>query len=100
MLKESPLHPFVVERFRNAFGNPDREEGKDRQWSLRTIAAIAAVNVLINGNSEYPMVWVFDPHDANDGVVSLRIKEESQVAPLIILIQERVKAASEPRRNA
>ncbi|HVZ94737.1 MAG TPA: hypothetical protein VG797_09525 [Phycisphaerales bacterium] len=92
MSELSPLHPIVYEKFRLAFGDPHRAEGKDRHWGLRALNYIAAINVLVNGSSEHPVVWVFDPHDPKDGVSSCRIRSEAEIDPLIKRIEERVRS--------
>ena len=92
----SPLHPALYEKFKLAFGEPDRTEGKDWHWSLRPFAYIAAINVLANGSREHPVVWVFNPHDPKDGVSSTRITEEPQIDTLIRKIEDIVRHAGRP----
>ncbi len=89
----SPLHPIVHEKFRRAFGAPKRTEGKDHHWSLRSKANIAGINVLVNGSADEPVVWVFDPHDGDDGVLHQRIRDESDVDAMIKKIEDRLKNA-------
>jgi hypothetical protein len=90
---QSPLHPAVYEQFRVAFGAPHKVVGKNHQWSLRRLSYIAAVNVLVNGSTEHPVVWVFDPHSAGDGVSETPILREQDIAPLILIILEKVRSA-------
>jgi len=89
----SPLHVAINEKFRRAIGEPHRAVGKDRQWSLRTLAYIAAINVLVNGSVEHPVVWIFDPHDPEDGVCHTKIVHESDADDIIKRIEARVRNA-------
>jgi hypothetical protein len=89
----SPLHEAIKEKFAAAFGPPHNIMGKDSHWSLRSLRYIAAVNVLINGAPEQPVVWVFDPHDPRDGVTHIRIKSDTDIAEIIKAIEVRVKNA-------
>ena len=89
----SPLHPAVYEKFREAFGAPDKIVGKNHQWSLRRLSYLAAVNVLVNGSTEHPVVWVFDPHTAGNGVSETPILRVEDIAPLIVSIVDRVRSA-------
>lgn len=94
--KPIDLHSIVLQRFQGAFGEPHRVAGDERQWSLRSLAYIAAVNVLLVGNAERPVVWVFDPHDPTDGISSVTIQSEGQIASVIDSIEERVKLRGQP----
>jgi hypothetical protein len=99
MLERSPLHAAAFERFTRAFGPPDRTEDKDIYWSLRPFSYVAAINVLVNGSGDTPLVWVFDPHDPSDGVSSTRIHNESELEELVRKIEHRVKTAGRPLRE-
>jgi hypothetical protein len=88
----SPLHPVVYDKFGRAFGEPSRTVGKDRHWSLPPRCRVP-VNVLVNGTSEHPVVWVFDPHDPEDGVQSYTVGSASQVDGIIKAITARAEIA-------
>ena len=94
---QSPLHEFLHNRFKEAFGEPHRVVDGDEQWSLKPHAFAADIHVLVNGSGGHPLVWVFDPHDPNDGVSHTTISDQSQVAGLIQRIEDRVKYATRPR---
>ena len=91
-----PLHAKLLERFTEVFGPPHRKNDKDFHWGLKSHAHMAAINILVNGGSEAPVVWVFDPHDLADGVISTRITEESHIDEVIQQISERIRRAIRP----
>jgi len=93
MSASSPLRERVHEAFKKAFGAPDRVYGVDMHWSLRRFAYMAAVNVLVNGSSEEVVVWVFDPHDRNDGIQHQAVTTDAEIAPLVAMISDRVRLA-------
>jgi hypothetical protein len=90
----SPLHKFVHKRFREIFGDPDNALGRDDHWALKPSPYQASINVLVNGTSEAPAVWVFDPHVPNDGVLRKLIKSESEIEELVKHIQKRIEQAA------
>ena len=75
----SSLRDTVFERLRAAFGEPHRTVGVDRHWALRSLAYMAAINVLCNGRDEFPIVWVFNPHEPKDGVRHTIIRTEAEI---------------------
>jgi hypothetical protein len=89
----SPLHQAIKQKFAAAFGPPHNTLGKDSHWSLRSLRYIAAVNVLVNGSPELPVVWIFDPHDPRDGVSHIQIKSDTDIEAIIRAIEDRVKNA-------
>ncbi len=93
MADVSALREKVHQKFRQAFGTPDHDVGKDLHWSLRALNYIASINVLINGSSKEVRVWGFDPHDPSDGVSHAEIKSEAEAEKLIRMIEQRVKHA-------
>ena len=100
-LAMSDLHNLVVQKFQEAFGEPHRIAGDERQWSLRALAYISAVNVLVNGTPERPMVWVFDPHDPGNGIFNVAITTEAQIDQTIQMINTRVKQrGQQPTKSA
>lgn len=94
-----PLRARILDEFTKAFGPRTTREGNDAHWSLRAFQYVAAVNILVNGSSNHPVVWIFDPHDALDGIHSESMEHESQIAPLIAMIVEKVQAAGRPRKS-
>ena len=92
------LHAMVQESFRRAFGEPHRHIGPERHWSLRPFTYVAAINVLTSEAGELPLVWIFDPHDPSDGVRSITIHHESEIAGIVSGIENRVKHAGRPQR--
>jgi hypothetical protein len=93
--KESPLHRFAHARFREVFGPPDNSLGRDDHWALKPDRPHSlSINVLINGTTETPAVWVFDPHITNDGVIRKALKNEEDVEAVIKQILDRLKQAT------
>jgi hypothetical protein len=90
----SDLHRRILAAFTLAFGEPTRSMGKDMHWGLRTAPRLPHINVLVNGSSERPIVWVFDPHDHDDGVHHEAIMDDESIARLTAQIQRRVAEAS------
>ena len=88
---QSSLHTYVDARFTEAFGKPHNTMGHDDHWRLESASA-GPINILLNGTQEIPALWVFDARDAD--VFKSTITWESQVAGLIIQIQERVERAA------
>lgn len=93
----TPVRDFVFERLRAAFGEPHRIVGTDRHWALRPVEYAAAIHVLCNGKDDFPILWVFNPHDAKDGVRHTVIRETTEVDALVAGIQEEVRHAGRPR---
>jgi hypothetical protein len=87
------LRRLIHAAFTRAFGLPNRSMGKDMQWGLRPGPRLPAINVLVNGSSECPIIWIFDPHDHTDGVHHEGIYEEAAVPRIVELIQAKVKQA-------
>jgi hypothetical protein len=100
MSHESALHKYTHKRLREVFGEPDHSLGRDDHWALRPGPDKGTINLLVNGTLEAPAVWVFDPHDHNDGVMRTAVQDEAHVDDIIKQIQERVKRAALPRGNA
>jgi hypothetical protein len=97
----SALHNVVHKRFREVFGEPQSVLGREDHWSFKpTVPYSAAINVLVNGTAELPAIWVFDPHQPDDGVLRVAIKDEQMIEDIISKIQERIRRASrdEPKR--
>jgi hypothetical protein len=102
MSDASPLHPVVLREFTTAFGPPHRTLGKDMHWGLRPTPTLAAINILVNGSSDHPVLWLFDPHhhdplNPNDGVHNEVVRTEADITRLVALITQRVAAAGGAR---
>lgn len=67
--------------------------GKDRYWGFPP-STLAAVNVLVQGTGDHPVVWTFDPHDATNGVSSDHIHDVAEIDGIVGRIQERVRRAA------
>lgn len=87
------LRDAVFERLCAAFGEPQRVVNLDRHWALRSLAYIAAINVLCDGKDELPVVWVFNPHDPTNGVHHSVIRSEAEIDPVIADIERDVRHA-------
>ena len=92
-MSKSPLHAAVHVYFRTAFGEPHRVVKHDHQWALGDPAQLAPIHVLTNGTAEHPIVWVFDPHDENEGATHAVISEETQIEETIASIRDRLERA-------
>ena len=90
----SPLHAAVHKRFHEVFGQPSSVVDVDDHWSLTISAPSApAINVVVQGASQPPAVWVFDPYVPNDGVMSVAIDNEAVLEDTIQKIRDRLKQA-------
>jgi hypothetical protein len=87
----SSMHATIQRRLAMAFGTPHQSFGKDSLWGLRSASRIPAVNVLVNGSEDIPVIWVFDPHDHQDGVSHYSIRSEADLDPIIAKIEHRVR---------
>jgi hypothetical protein len=86
----SALHQYVHARFREVFGDPSNSAGQDEQWSLDPGPSRASIHVLVDGKAEQPTIWIFDPHDREDGVGNASIAHIQQVDDIIRQIQARM----------
>ena len=93
MPKSSELHQRILARFREVFGEPDNTLGRDDHWALKPDPHKLAINVLANGTAELPAIWVFDPHDHNDGVLRIGVKSHQDIEDFITLIRDRLERA-------
>jgi hypothetical protein len=97
---QSPLHAILLKSFTEAFGEPHKVAENERQWSLRALNYIAALNVLVSPGASHrdatPVVWIFDPHDPSNGISNTLVTREEDVAPLIEKIKARVRERSQP----
>ena len=91
----STLHAYAHARFHEVFGEPQTTLGKDDHWELKPSPDAVSINVLVDGSSHKPSIWVFDPYDRSDGVSSIAITSEQQVEETIKQIQERLRCAAE-----
>lgn len=90
----SPLHNRLHVRFHEVFGKPSNSLGRDDHWSLYPKPNRPSINVLVNGQPELPVVWVFDPHDHADGVMRVAVKDEDHLDEVIAQIQKRLQRAA------
>jgi hypothetical protein len=88
----SPLHALVYERLRASFGAPQRRvDGRSINWSLRGDDKSTSVNLLLSSDEEFPVVWVFDPHDPAKGVTANAVLDEATLDAVIADIRRRVR---------
>jgi hypothetical protein len=97
MSELSLMHGIAVEKFRRAFGEPTRIEGKDLCWGLRPFSYVAAINVVLNGGKDRPVVWIFNPHEPTDGIWSATIENDSEIDTIIKRIEDTVRTAGRPK---
>ena len=75
-------------------GPPHHVEGGGQQWTLESSRPHPSViHVLLNGTPSGPNVWIFDPADSINGVVTTSVMQERQVHELIDLILLRLNMA-------
>jgi hypothetical protein len=91
----SPLYRVVLNKLRSAFGEPSRVVGRDCHWALRRLAYLSALNILLDGGNDFPVLWVFDPHDLKNGVSHEAIRAEEEIDPLITKVQDRIARAGQ-----
>jgi hypothetical protein len=89
----NPTHRSIQTRIAAAFGQPYRTFGKDACWELWASPAAAPLNILANGSPQFPVVWVFDPHDAEDGVRHFEIRSDADLNPVIEHVNHRLRHA-------
>jgi hypothetical protein len=93
------LSGIAMARFRETFGEPNLSEGNDYQWSLATSPFGNDIHILINGQEERPVVWIFDPNDRADGVSRSIIEQEDAISEIVDHIRARVNKASKVSRK-
>jgi hypothetical protein len=89
----SPLLVRVVDILRRALGDPDRSSALSSHWSLHPEGMATTINILVKENSGFPVVWVFDPYDAMNGVLFVVVRHTGQVAAILDDIAVRRRAA-------
>jgi hypothetical protein len=94
---KSLLH-YIHARFRESFGEPGATLVDDSQWTLRPDGLAPAIFLLVNGSTEKPAVWIFDPYDGGDNVWRTSIKAEAEVDLAIAEICRRMESAADSRR--
>ena len=92
---KSPTHCIVHELLSEALGPPATVLGRDDHWSVSPYPKGPPINVLLNGSRDVPVVWVFDPHDYDDGVIYEFVQNEADVQRIVESILLRVKRAQE-----
>ena len=89
----SSIHLQTKEKFCRAFGDPHRAQGHDLQWSLRSLAYLAPINILLDLGNHTPIVWIFDPHDIKEGVFHLPLRSEADADSVIWQIEQRLQTS-------
>ena len=90
----SALHDAAVSQFSAAFGEPQRVFEKDAHWPLRAASGGGTINVLLNGSPDFPVIWVFDPHDSAVAAGPVQLMTEADIEPMIASIQRRLRGPS------
>jgi hypothetical protein len=93
MAPESTLHPQILIRLREAFGEPDGIVGPDIHWAIKPGAFQFPVNVLVIDHTSLPTIWAFDPYDRQEGAMHIGVRNEGDIDEFIKRIQERVERA-------
>jgi hypothetical protein len=92
------IHTHIDARFRAAFGQPHASVGNDKHWQLQGAFSGLPINLLLNGTSEVPVLWIFDTDDGHDGVYCTRITSANQIDAVIMLIHDRMKRQATPTK--
>jgi len=101
MPAKSPLHQHILDRCRETFGEPSTTLARDDHWSLKPASDVPAINFMVNGTSDQPAIWVFDPHDRMNPVVCFGITSEAYLEEVLGIIRKRVQlAALNPVRHS
>jgi hypothetical protein len=93
--EESSIHQTIHQRLIQEFGAPDNTLGRDDHWALRPTPTGVALHVLVNGTGALPVVWVFDPHPRNDGVMREVVRNEAELLRVIQQIRARLATAAQ-----
>ena len=91
MSDPSPLHAYVHGLFREHIGDPTHTVSHDDHWALRPIPAALAINVLVNGGHQNPVIWVFDPYERLDGNSRTAVSVNGDADAVITQIQQLLK---------
>ena len=92
---KSESHRLVHEALCEAFGLPSTNLGRDDHWSLAPFPDGPRINVLLNGSSDVPTIWVFDPNDHEDGIEKGQIESEHDLQAMIEAIRVRLARAKQ-----
>jgi hypothetical protein len=90
---KSEAHRMAHDKLIEAFGPPGKSLDRDDHWALAPYAGGITINLLLNGSSDVPAVWVFDPHDENDGVSRGFVQTTGELAAMIQVIRDRLERA-------
>ena len=95
MSQSLSIHEYVDSQFRKAFGDPHNTLGKDDHWRLQGSTSQLAINVLLNGTRDVPVIWIFDSAEEDRGVFNAAITSHEHADELITKIQSRTKLAAQ-----
>ena len=90
MSEAAVLCSTVREKFTVAFGEPNHRIGNRLLWSLKPHPGANAINILLSC-AEPVTVWVFDPHDAVNGIYYRSIKTGADQEAVIATIKVRLR---------
>ena len=72
--------------------------GDDHVWSFRAGPLKPFIYILIDGHSDAPVVWVFDPYETSDSeIYRTIITQVSEIDDFMNLVHERIKRAAKAR---
>lgn len=100
MTEPTAIRALVRARLRDAFGAPNNKLGREDHWALEPGPYAPSVNVLIDPEATVPVVWIFDPHTKNDGVLRATVKSPEDIEHVIQEIQARMAAAGQKGTDA
>jgi signal transduction histidine kinase len=83
MAVDSVLHSKLHTRFQEVFGPAHHDLYDTEQWSLIPASGNGAINVLLNGTRQGPLVWVFDSQNLENNARHFAVTEEAQIDALI-----------------
>ncbi len=92
------LQALAHAKFQEAFGKPHNRQSGGDHWSLRPFENANVIHVMLNGTRLGPNVWVFDPHDQDDGIFNSMIDSVHQIEASICKIRDRLESATQRQR--
>jgi signal transduction histidine kinase len=93
MADESVLFTKLHQRFREAFGPANHDLYDTEQWSLIPSTGHGAINVLLNGTRQGPLVWVFDSRGTKSPQ-HFAVKQHDDIDALIKELTSQVTSAN------
>jgi hypothetical protein len=72
-----------LSRFHEAFGQSNHAAELEHQWSLKSSPFAVDIQVLLAGQDQRPVIWIFDANDPGDGASRSVIEHEEGIIRVI-----------------